>query len=64
MKTLGNIIAVIGVILMIFTFIARFTGGEPGILGMIVPGGLSASGMYSGIACLMLVAVVLILNEE
>jgi hypothetical protein len=67
MKGLGNLIALIGVILFGYTVFARFYG-QDSILGLPqVPGfaeGFTATGMFSGISCLLLIAVILILNTK
>ncbi|NQT33194.1 MAG: hypothetical protein HQ594_05955 [Candidatus Omnitrophica bacterium] len=71
MKKLGDLLAILGIALFIYTIIARFVG-EKSILGLsnvpvvgeYLDKGFSAVGMFSGIACLLLIAAVLILKSK
>lgn len=67
MKNIGNTLAVIGLVLFIYTVIARFVG-ETSILGFtsipLLGNGFSAVGMFSGIACILLLAIIALLKAE
>ncbi|MFC1570613.1 hypothetical protein ACFL4E_02405 [Candidatus Omnitrophota bacterium] len=67
MKFIGNVLAIIGVLLFVYTVIGRFVG-EKTILGLtqvpLLGSGFSSVGMFSGIACLLLIAVIALLKSE
>jgi hypothetical protein len=67
MKALGNLLAILGTILFVYTVIARFVG-DKSILGFsqlpILGEGFSAVGMFSATACILLIAVILLLKSE
>ena len=67
MKTIGNILAIIGILLFVYTVIGRFIG-EKSILGLssipLLGNGFSAVGMFAGTACLLLIAVIALLKAE
>ncbi len=67
MKALGNLLALVGTILFIYTVIGRFIG-EKSIMGFsqlpVLGDGFSAVGMFAGTACLLLIAVILLIKSE
>ena len=67
MKTIGNLLALVGLILFVYTVVGRFIG-ETSILGLTtIPylgDGFTAVGMFSGIACILLLAIIAILKGE
>ncbi|MGD2278750.1 MAG: hypothetical protein PVH45_01480 [Candidatus Omnitrophota bacterium] len=67
MKAIGNLLATIGLLLFVYTVIARFVG-EKSIMGFTsIPAlgeGFTAVGMFSGIACILLFAIVALLNAQ
>lgn len=68
MRFIGNILAIIGILLFVYTVVGRFVG-ESSIMGFTqVPflpsGGFSSVGMFSGTACLLLIAVIALLKSE
>lgn len=64
MKTIGNFLATIGTIIFVYTVIARFAN----ILGVsqtpFLGENLTVAGMFSGTACLLLIAVIALLKSE
>ena len=67
MKAIGNLLALLGIILFAYTIAARFIG-EKSILGLsqIPPlgEGFTAVGMFSGTACVLLIAVIALLKAK
>jgi len=66
MKAIGNLLAIIGALLFIYTIIGRFVG-EKSIAGFTqVPylEGFTAVGMFSGTACILLLAVIALLKAR
>ncbi|MBD3426408.1 MAG: hypothetical protein GF409_04150 [Candidatus Omnitrophica bacterium] len=67
MKTLGNLLAIIGTVLFAYTVIARFIG-EESIMGFtelpFFGEGFTAVGMLSGTACILLLAVIALIKSE
>jgi len=67
MKKIGDILAIIGIILFIYTIVGRFVG-EKSILGLSqIPWlgrGFTAVGMFAGTACLLLIAVIAYLKAK
>lgn len=67
MKALGNLLAIVGTLLFIYTVIGRFVG-EKSIMGFsqlpVLGDGFSAVGMFAGTACLLLIAVILLIKSE
>lgn len=68
MKVLANVLAIIGVLLFLYTIVGRFAG-DASILGIgpinqITANGFTAVGMFSGIACILLISVILLLNAK
>lgn len=66
MKAIGNILALIGTLLFIYTIIGRFIG-EKSIAGFTqVPmlEGFTAVGMFSGTACVLLLAIIALLKGK
>ena len=66
MKAIGNILALVGTLLFIYTVIGRFVG-EKSIAGFTqVPylEGFTAVGMFSGTACILLLAVIALLKAK
>ena len=67
MKAIGNILATIGILLFVYTIVGRFID-EKSIMGFtqvpLLGKGFSAVGMFSGIACILLIAVIAFLKSE
>ncbi|MGB2601380.1 MAG: hypothetical protein WBD00_00680 [Candidatus Omnitrophota bacterium] len=67
MKALGNLLALIGTLLFVYTVAARFIG-DKSIMGFsqlpVFGGGFSAVGMFSAIACILLLAVIALIKSE
>jgi|GEM_PF-3036841 len=67
MKKIGDILAIVGIILFIYTIVGRFIG-DKSILGFSqIPwlgGGFSAVGVFSATACLLLIAVIAYLKAK
>ncbi len=67
MKAIGNILAVIGVVLFVYTIVGRFIG-EKTILGLsqvpLLKDGFTAVGMFAGTACVLLIAVICLLKAK
>lgn len=67
MKAIGNILAIIGILLFVYTVIGRFIGGSS-IMGFsslpFFGQGFSSVGVFSGTACLLLIAVIALLKAE
>ena len=67
MKAIGNLLAIIGILAFAYTVVARFVG-EKSVLGLSkVPGledGFTAVGMFSGTACILLIAVIALLKAK
>ncbi|MFC1548845.1 hypothetical protein ACFL5E_02690 [Candidatus Omnitrophota bacterium] len=67
MKALGNLLAIIGTLLFVYTVVARFVG-EKSIMGFtklpLLGEGFSSVGVFSATACLLLIAVILLLKSE
>ena len=67
MKAIGNILAVIGAVLFVYITAARFIG-EKSIAGFtqipLLGQGFTAVGSYAATACILLLAVIAILNSK
>lgn len=67
MKAIGNILAIIGILLFIYTVVGRFIG-EKTILGFtqvpLLGEGFTAVGVFSGTACILLIAVIALLKAK
>lgn len=67
MKAIGNILAVIGALLFVYITAARFIG-DKSIAGFtqvpLLGNGFTAVGAYAGTACLLLLAVIALLNSK
>lgn len=67
MKAIGNILAIIGILLFVYTVVGRFIG-EKTIMGFtqvpLLGEGFSAVGMFAGTACILLIAVIALLKAE
>ena len=67
MKAIGNILALIGILLFVYTVIGRFVG-DTSIMGFskvaLLGDGFTAVGMLSGTACIMLIAVIAMLKSK
>ena len=67
MRFIGNVLAILGVLLFAYTVIGRFVG-EKSILGLssipVLGNGFSAVGMFAGTACILLIAVIALLKSE
>ena len=67
MKAIGNILATIGVLLFVYTIVGRFIG-ESSIMGFsqlpLLGEGFTSVGVFSGTACLLLIAVIALLKAE
>jgi hypothetical protein len=67
MKALGNLLALIGTLLFVYTVAARFIG-DKSIMGFsqlpVLGGGFSAVGMFSATACILLLAVIAFIKSE
>ncbi len=67
MKAIGNILAVIGILLFVYTIVGRFMG-EKTIMGFtqvpLISEGFTAVGMFAGTACILLIAVIALLKAE
>ena len=67
MKSIGNILAVLGLLMFVYTTIGRFLG-EKSIAGFtqipILGEGFTAVGAYSATACVLLLAIVALLNSK
>ncbi|MFQ5952649.1 MAG: hypothetical protein ACE5JK_04495 [Candidatus Omnitrophota bacterium] len=67
MKGIGNLLTIIGILLLGYTLVARFVG-EKSIMGFtslpFFGTGFTATGMLSGIACILLLAVIAFLKAK
>ena len=71
MRKLGDILAVVGILMFVYTVIARFIG-EKSVLGFsnlpvvgnLLKDGFSAVGMLAGTSCLLLIAVIIFLKTK
>ena len=67
MKAIGNILAIIGILLFVYTIAGRFIG-EKSIMGFtqvpLLGEGFTAVGMFAGTACILLIAVIALLKSE
>ncbi|MDD4013383.1 MAG: hypothetical protein PHW14_04240 [Candidatus Omnitrophica bacterium] len=67
MKAIGNILAMIGLFMFVYTLAGRFIG-EKSIAGFTqIPGfgqGFTAVGAFSATACVLLLAVLALLNSK
>jgi len=67
MKAIGNILAVIGAALFVYITVARFIG-EKSVAGFtqlpLLGQGFTAVGGYAATACILLLAVIAILNSK
>jgi hypothetical protein len=71
MKAIGNLLTLIGLVLFAYTVAARFIG-EKSVLGFTqIPAlkayigeGFTAVGMFSGTACILLLAVICFLKAN
>ena len=71
MKGIGNLLAIVGIIIFVYTVIARFVGessilglSQVPVVGQYIGEGFSAVGMFSGTACILLIAVIALLKSE
>jgi len=67
MKKLGDLLALLGVLLFIYTVIGRFVG-EHSIMGFskvpLLGDGFTAVGMFSATACILLMALIAIIKGK
>ena len=67
MKVIGNILAIVGLLLFGYTIVARFVG-EKSIMGFsslpLLGEGFTAVGVLSGTACILLLAVIALLKAK
>lgn len=67
MKKIADLLAIIGALLFIYTVVGRFVGDKC-IMGFtsvpMLKSGFSAVGMFAGIACMLLLAVIIYLREK
>ncbi len=67
MKAIGNILAIIGILLFVYTVVGRFIG-EKTIFGFtqvpLLDKGFTAVGVFSGTACILLIAVIALLKAK
>ena len=71
MKFIGNVLALLGLALFVYTIVGRFIG-EKSIMGFTqiealkpyVGQGFTAVGMLSGTACILLLAVIALLKAQ
>jgi hypothetical protein len=67
MRGIGNLLTIVGFLLFVYTIAARFIG-EKSIMGFtnfaFFNTGFSATGMFSGIACVLLLAVIAFLKAK
>jgi hypothetical protein len=67
MKAIGNILAVIGLLLFLYVTAARFIG-EKSVAGFtqipLLGQGFTAVGCYAGTACVLLLAIIALLNAK
>ncbi|MEA3488812.1 MAG: hypothetical protein U9R44_00515 [Candidatus Omnitrophota bacterium] len=67
MKAIGNILALTGLILFVYTIVARFIG-EKSVLGFsqvpLLEEGFTAVGVFSATACILLLAVIALLKAK
>ncbi|MCK4851649.1 MAG: hypothetical protein KAS86_00915 [Candidatus Omnitrophica bacterium] len=71
MRKLGDILAVVGVLIFVYTVIGRFIGEKTvfgfsrlPVVGVFLKDGFSACGMLSGTSCLLLIAVIIFLKTK
>ena len=66
MKAIGNILALIGTLLFIYTVVGRFVGDKSiaGFTQIPYLEGFTAVGMFSGTACILLLAVIALLKTK
>ncbi len=71
MRGIGNLLTIVGVILFFYTLIGRFVGdktllgfSKAPIIGEYLAGGFTAVGMFSGIACILLIAVIALIKSQ
>jgi hypothetical protein len=67
MKAIGNILAIIGILLFVYTLVGRFVG-DSSIMGFtqvpVLGEGFTAVGMFSGAACIMLISIIALLKSK
>ncbi len=68
MKVIGNLLALLGLLLFAYTIVGRFVG-EKSIMGFtsalpFLGGGFSATGMFAGISCILLLAAIALLKAK
>ena len=67
MKVIGNLLALLGLLLFAYTIVGRFVG-EKSIMGFSsIPffgEGFSATGMFAGISCILVLAVIALLKAK
>lgn len=67
MKAIGNLLALLGLAMFIYTTVGRFVG-EKSIGGFtqipILGNGFSAVGAYAATACVLLLAVIALMNTK
>ena len=67
MRVIGNLLTTVGLLLFAYTIAARFIG-EKSIMGFtslpFFNSGFSATGAFSGVACVLLLAVIAFLKAK
>jgi hypothetical protein len=67
MKAIGNLLALIGILLFIYTIIGRFVA-EESVLSLsnvpVIGEKFTLVGMLSGTACILLIAVIALLKAK
>ena len=71
MRTIGNLLGLLGLVLFVYTIVARFVGdstilgfSKAPIIGAYLEGGFTAVGMFSGIGCILLLAVIALIKSQ
>ena len=71
MRIIGNLLALVGAILFVYTFVVRILGtttildfSKIPVLSDYLVGGFTAVGMFSGIACILLPAVIALVKSQ
>ncbi len=60
---LSRVLAVAGILLMVYSFVGKFIG-RPTVFGYIIPGGMSASSAMLGADTLLLLAILAYLYRK
>ncbi len=55
-NTLSHVLAVAGILLVVYAFLGRFIG-RPSVFGYLIPGGIKASSAILGANTLLLLAI-------